>query len=214
MLKPPQTPSPECEAFRRRYERGITDPHLESCAACRRFAAFVDSLARVGYRAPLEDELRARLRDVPAAAGGAPQPLPRLPQLPLPPSLAVRLRRIARRGAARPVPIWIRSPRYAIAASYLLTLLIAGTLGNPAAFATETASHIDRFGVVIQSVEARSRETVGGLGEHLVEGYAVGKELVRASRSSLVTRCRELVERYVQQETTDEQAGESGPASS
>lgn len=199
--------SHECEAFRQRYERGAADPHLERCTACRRFAEFVDGLARVGFRAPLEDELRTRLREVPSHAGGAPEALPRLPELPLPAGLGVRLRAIARRQRTQTkttTPIWIRSPRYAVAASYLLTLLIAGTVGNPAAWASQTASRFERVGMIIESVEAHGRERVGGLGERIAEGYAVGKEWMRASRSSLAERWRGLAETFDAEETTDE----------
>lgn len=209
MLKPPMRP--ECELFRRHYERGATDPHLKRCDDCRRFAEFVDGLAAVGYRAPLEEELRGRLRGLPATSDHGIESFPRLPDLPMPTGLKERLRQIPRRPAptAEPasLPIWIRSPRYAVAASYLLTLLIAGTLGNPAALAADAASRFDRVGVVIETVEANSRERVAGIGERVAEGYAVGKEWIRASSASLRGRWHELVERFEEPAINEEVGG-------
>ncbi len=206
MLRPPDRR--DCEAFRQRYERDMDDPHLSSCDDCRRFAEFVDSLARVGYRAPLEDTLRTRLRGVPAAVAHGMRPFPRLPDLPMPAGLEDRLRAIGRpatsTGRRESLPIWIRSPRYDVAASYLHTLLIAGTIGNPAAWATETASRFERVGVVLYSVEAGGRERVGSLRERLSEGYAVGRERIRASGESLRGRFEELVERFDEAETNPE----------
>ncbi|MDX1644276.1 MAG: hypothetical protein R3244_07970 [Thermoanaerobaculia bacterium] len=206
MLKPPDRH--DCEAFRRRYERGMDDPHLSSCEDCRRFAEFVDSLARVGYRAPLEETLRARLRGVPAAVAHGVRPFPRLPDLPISAGLEQRLRAIGRPATSSArrasLPIWIRSPRYAVAASYLLTLLVAGTIGNPAAWASETANRFERVGVVLHSVEAGGRERVDSLRERVSEGYAVGREWIRASGETLLGRWQELVEASEESETNPE----------
>ena len=205
MLKRPEDLAPECREFQRHYERGRRDDHLETCAECRSFVEFVDGLRRLGTSTPLADSLRERLRGLPAREEGVPT-FPTVPQLPLPAALAQRLRRIARQGA-RELPIWIRSPRYAIAASYLLTLLIGGTLGNPAAWAASAASPLETVGAKLQQVQANGRETWSGVGETAAESINLTKDYLRASASSLHARWTELVASMNDSETTEDEAG-------
>lgn len=194
---------PECRRFQSRYERGQRDAHLASCAECRQFVDFVDGLGQLGLSTPLADDLRARLRRVPQVEQGIPA-FPRVPRLPLPARLEARLKQIARLGVRKTLPIWIRSPRYAIAASYLLTLLVAGTLGNPAAWAGEAGQRLDKVGSAWQSVQSTGRETWTGIEERTVENLSITKDFLRASKSSLRARWLELVDSFREQETTDE----------
>lgn len=194
---------PECERFQRLYERGQRDAHLAECADCRRFVELVDGLSRLGLAAPLGDDLRARLRRVPEDEAGIPA-FPTLPSLPLPATLERRLRRIARQGVRQSLPIWIRSPRYAIAASYLLTLLVAGTLGNPAAWAGEVGQRLGRVESAWHVVRTTGHEAWTEIEEATVENLTLTEDFLRASKSSLRARWLELVESLQEQETTDE----------
>lgn len=189
-----------CQEFQRRYERGLSDEHPEGCAECRQFVEFVDSLQQLGLSAPLADDLRARLRRLPQENEGTPI-FPRLPELPLPAALEHRLRRIAREGLREALPIWIRSPRYAIAASYLLTLLISGTVGNPAAWAEEAGVTV---GSAWTLVHANGRDTWSGIEEGAVENIALTKDFLRASKSSLRARWIGLVESFNDPESNDD----------
>ena len=195
---------PECERFQRYYERGRRGPHADRCDDCRRFAEFVDGLAELGLSDPLAERLRARLRRLPLEEAGIPVP-PQVPQLPLPAGLDRRLRRIARPAARETLPIWIRSPRYAVAASYVLTLLIAGTLGNPAAWAGEAGQRLDRFESTWQSVRqagrARWTETWSGVEGRIDENVSTTQDFLRASKSSLRARWLELVESLREEDT-------------
>jgi hypothetical protein len=204
---------PECERFQRLYEHGrgtghVGAGHLEECEECRRFAAFVDGLSRLGLASPLGDELRARLRGVPEATLGV-VAFPRVPSLPLPARLEQRLRRIARQGIRETLPIWIRSPRYAIAASYLLALLVTATVGNPAAWAGEAGERLDRFGSAWVSVRATGLEAWSGVEEATRESLSVTEEILRVSGSSLRARWLELVDSLQEPETSESESPES-----
>jgi len=204
---------PECLELRRTYERGHTDPHLTTCAECKAFADFVDGLAQLGMRAPLGGALRERLRELPEREEGRARAIPRLPMLPLPAALERRLKQIARLATGREeLPIWIRSPRFAIAASYLLTLLFAGTVGNPAAWGESAASQFDRVGIAIESAQVGGRRTLQGFEERAVEGFALTRELYRTSKSSLKANWLEFVESIKDTETTDESEADDGEA--
>lgn len=195
----------ECLELRSAYESGRTYAHLGECADCRAFAAFVDGLGELGMQAPLADGLRNRLRDLPEQHERRSYAFPRLPMLPLPAALERRLKQIARAaGARKELPIWIRSPRFAIAASYLLTLLFAGTVGNPAAWGQTAADQLDRVGIVIESAQVGGRKTWQGIEERAHEGFALSREFYRTSKSSLRASWLEFVDSITDTETTDE----------
>lgn len=196
---------PDCKAFRERYERGQRNLHRDGCADCREFAEFVDGLNRLSYNQPLDDQLRARLRSLADEEEGRLPLMPRMPLLPLPEALRKRLQLIARGGLPKAPPIWIRSPRYAIAASYLLTLLIAGTIGNPAAWASTAQPQIARVGSVWAELQAGGQETWGGIEEQATEKYQTTKSFLRATRSSLQATWTDLAESFRDRETTDEE---------
>ncbi|HYN20627.1 MAG TPA: hypothetical protein VE078_06680 [Thermoanaerobaculia bacterium] len=131
-----------CRRFRAELTPG--DPHLRSCGAC---AAYAAAMERAANRVPLPARLESKLRAIPGVAAGGPR-LP-LPQAPLPDGLRSRLRGVTRqpvpRPASRQLPPWVRSSRYAIAASYLMAVLIGSTLGNPADLGQEAADALSRL---------------------------------------------------------------------
>ncbi|HEV7517121.1 MAG TPA: hypothetical protein VGR07_12540 [Thermoanaerobaculia bacterium] len=138
-----------CRRFRAQFspaEPETGSAHRGRCAECHAYAAALERAAAV--RLPLPERLRAELSRLPAVvAVGLASPagirLP-LPQMPLPAALRFRLQGIARSAERERPPEWIRSPRYAIAASLLLTVLSAALLGNPAELAARTASFMGR----------------------------------------------------------------------
>ena len=122
--------SRECRRFREDFTPGTQDPHRESCPACAAYAAAMEKAA-AAPKLPLPESLRGQLRDVlPFVRHDAPR-LP-VPQAPLPASLKNRLRAIPREKRSEP-PAWIRSSRWAVAASYFLTVVMLQTVGNPIA---------------------------------------------------------------------------------
>jgi hypothetical protein len=134
-----------CRRFRARFspaEPGAGAAHRGRCAECADYAQAIERAAAI--RLPLPARLRAELASLPTEAAGGllPGRLP-VPELPLPAALRFRLQAIPRIvRAERPErvvpevkrrekpPAWITSPRYAIAASLLLTTLSASILGS------------------------------------------------------------------------------------
>jgi hypothetical protein len=128
--------NPACLDFRSEFHPGVDSEllseHGRSCADC---AAYAETLERAAaVRLPMPAGLKDRLR----AVGPEPRPVVRapLPQRPLPPGLRQRLQAVPRQSprlappAGRP-PFWVLSPRYAVAASYALAVLLTGLFGNP-----------------------------------------------------------------------------------
>lgn len=114
-----------CLRFRARFSPGARLPHRGSCAACGAYAAALERAA--GVSLPLPGPLAAALRDIPGRQTAVALPVARVA---VPGPLYDRLRAIPRAGRSRP-PAWIRSPRYAIAASTLLTILFGAFGGDP-----------------------------------------------------------------------------------
>lgn len=116
-----------CLRFRARFEPGgVRLPHRGSCAACAAYAAAMERAAAVSV--PVPGPLAAALRDIAGHQISVALPVARVP---VPGSLVDRLRAIPRQaGRSRP-PAWLRSPRYAIAASTLLTVLFGALGGDP-----------------------------------------------------------------------------------
>jgi hypothetical protein len=124
-----------CRRFRAGFVPGSAHPHRRDCRECEAFAAALESAA--GVRLPLPAGLGRNLRAI--AAPEPPAVLPfAVPRLAVPDALAARLRAMASSGiaAGRPVrpalPEWARSPRYAIAASALLAMLLGPFLSSAA----------------------------------------------------------------------------------
>ncbi len=118
-----------CRRFRARFTPGTAPhPHRRACAECDAFAAALERVA--GVRLPLPAGLGRNLRGIAAREPGAVLPFP-IPRLPMPEALAARLRAIP--PASRPSPPeWVRNPRYALAASALLALLLGPWMAGAA----------------------------------------------------------------------------------
>ncbi|HEX6863703.1 MAG TPA: hypothetical protein VF414_12840 [Thermoanaerobaculia bacterium] len=144
---------PACRQFRAELAPG--DPHRRSCPAC---AAYAAAMERAAFKVPLPAGLRSKLRAIPGAASPGPR-LP-LPQAPLPDPLRDRLRGLARRPVRsqdpRPLPAWVRTSRYAVAASYLMAVLVGLATGNPVQLGRQAAHRVSSV-VTAQLTESRER---------------------------------------------------------
>ncbi|MEA2564452.1 MAG: hypothetical protein QOH06_5956 [Acidobacteriota bacterium] len=183
---------PACRQFRAELAPG--DPHPRSCPACSAYAA---AMERAAFKVPLPARLRSKLRAIPGAT--APGPRLPLPQAPLPDPLRDRLRGLARRPAPRPVshpiPAWVRTSRYAVAASYLMAVLVGLTAGNPVQLGRQAAdrmSHVvsERLDVWEDTVRERVGETRRSLEDSLGSLDHQVDELSQSLRSlePLITR--------------------------
>jgi hypothetical protein len=134
-----------CRRFRARFSPadlpGAGSRHRRSCADCDAYATTLERIAAA--RLPLPERLRGELSRLSGGLAGGLLPGP-VPALALPSALRARLQGLARGEAARRPPEWIASPRYAIAASLLLTTLSAALLGNPQELAARAASFVNR----------------------------------------------------------------------
>lgn len=109
-----------CRRFRARFTPGSAHPHRRACQGCDAFATAVERAA--GVRLPMPERLRASLSKIATPEPDAVLPFP-VPRMPMPEALTGRLRSIA--VPARPAPPeWVLNPRYAVAASALLALLL------------------------------------------------------------------------------------------
>jgi hypothetical protein len=143
-----------CRRFRARFAPGSAHPQRLACGDCDAFAQAVEQSA--GVRLPLPAGLRRGLKSIaePAQETGTvlPFPVSRSPRLPLPAATAARLRAIAAPQRTAP-PEWLRSPRYAVAASALLTLLLGPFLASAA------DRGLEAWGAVRQELSPLARHT-------------------------------------------------------
>ncbi len=170
--------SPACRRFRIEFTPGADHPHRATCAAC---ATYATALERAAKKIPLPASLRSKLRAIPAVVDDAPR-FP-LPQTPMPPHLRSRLRQMSRRHQPPPLPVWVRSSRYAVAASYLLAVLTGFFLGNPVEAAGNLTRRVDlavrpRVEHAIERVEGRGLQRLDDLKSAVQERYG-------ATRTSL-----------------------------
>ncbi len=183
---------PACRQFRAELAPG--DPHRRSCPAC---AAYAAAMERAAFRVPLPARLRSKLRAIPGAA--APGPRLPLPQASLPDPLRDRLRGLARRPVRsqgpRPLPAWVRTSRYAVAASYLMAVLVGLTAGNPVQLGRQAAGRMsqavsERLDVWEDTVRERYGETRRSLEDSLGSLDHRVDELSQSLRSlePLITR--------------------------
>lgn len=189
---------PACRRFRSEFTPGtpeVTDPHRQACPACAAYAAAMERAAR---RLPLPEGLRSRLRAIPAASGDGPR-MP-LPQAPLPGALRDRLRGIARvsEGAEPPpLPVWVRTSRYAVAASYVLALLVGAAIGNPLDLGRDAAdalstSVVSRLERALEGAEEQGRDRLDALESTVLSRYGETRRSVEESLGSLESRVDEL----------------------
>ena len=149
-----------CRRFRARFAPGSAHPHRRACRECEAYAAALETAA--GIRLPVPDRLRRSLGEIAAPEPAAVLPFP-LPRMAAPPALAARLRGIAP-PQRPPLPEWARSPRYAVAASALLALLLGPFFSQAAARGREAVDEVRE--TVDVSLE-RLDDQISGLSEKL-----------------------------------------------
>ncbi|HVR99680.1 MAG TPA: hypothetical protein VMW27_23855 [Thermoanaerobaculia bacterium] len=177
-----------CRRFRARFTPGTpadNDSHRRRCQVCAEYAA---ALERAATRLPLPDRLRARLEAIPTRpASGSPVVRFPLPEIPMPDRLRGRLQGIARSEARveRTLPDWIRSPRYAIAASYLLAALMYAAFGNP----------VEPLERVAHSLASESRQRLETLEAETSKTYGETRRVFETSLHSLGAEVTELSEK-------------------
>jgi hypothetical protein len=184
---------PSCRRFRMEFTPGAESPqdaHRTSCPAC---AAYAAAMERAAKRIPLPAGLRSKLRAIPGVTADAPR-LP-MPQAPMPAQLRDRLRQMGRRTPAipPPLPAWVRSSRYAVAASYLLAVLTGAALGNPVEAAGAFTRSVDRavrprVERAIESVEDGGRRRLDDLESAVRERYGATRQTVEQSLATLEHR--------------------------
>jgi hypothetical protein len=194
-----------CRRFRMEFTPGAESPHdahRTSCPAC---AAYAAAMERAAKRVPLPARLRSKLRAVPETEA-ARDDMPRLPlpRVPLPGPLRDRLRQMGRRqNAPPPLPAWMRSSRYALAASYLLAVLVGATIGNPVEAAGTLSRSVERavrprVENVIENVEGRGHRRLDDLESAVRERYDATRsslaQTVEQSLASLEHQATELDE--------------------
>lgn len=177
---------PACRRFR--TELALDDPHRRSCPAC---AAYAAAMERAATKIPLPARLRSKLRAIPGATTPGPR-LP-LPQAPLPDPLRDRLRGLARRPLRsqkpRSLPAWVRTSRYAVAASYLMAVLLGFAVGNPVELGRQAAERMSRM---VAAPLSEGRERLDGWEDTVRERYGETRRSLEDTLGSLDHRVDEL----------------------
>lgn len=178
-----------CRRFRASFEPGSRHPHRDRCAECRAYAEALERAARL--RLPLPETLGRRLSAL--AARGDENPVLRfpVPQAPLPAGLHERLREIARPAHPIPrrqgLPLWIRSPRYAVAASYMLAILLTAVFGDLG------SSFLRKVEQVVERTEAEGLETIETLRGTARERYERARRSASSVGAEITGTARELI---------------------
>ncbi|HYU32004.1 MAG TPA: hypothetical protein VEW48_07565 [Thermoanaerobaculia bacterium] len=177
----------ECRRFREEFTPGILDPHRETCPSCAAYAAALERAASAPQLA-MPERLRGELKGVlPFVRHDAPR-LP-VPQTPLPAGLRDRLRAIPREQRREP-PVWIRSSRWAVAASYFLTVVMLQAVGDPVALGRRTTDTLVRtWGQTWTEVR---EERLPRIGSAVVERYGATVGSLESSLSELESEAREM----------------------
>jgi hypothetical protein len=177
----------ECRRFRERFTPGTRDPHRETCPSCAGYAAALERAASAPQLA-MPDRLRGELKGVlPFVRHDAPR-LP-VPQAPLPSGLRDRLRAIPREQRREP-PVWIRSSRWAVAASYFLTVVMLQTLGDPVALGQRVAGTLAR--TWDQTWTEVREEHLPQIGGAVTQRYGAAVGSLESSLSELESEAREM----------------------
>ena len=188
-----------CRRFRARFSPGSAHPHRRACLDCDAFATAVERAA--GVRLPMPERLRKSLSSIAAPEQDSVLPFP-VPRVPMPEVLAGRLRSIAPTGRPAP-PEWVRDPRYAVAASALLALLLGPFFSMGA----------DRGLHALGIVREEGREEIAKVRAGAVEAYEVARRsLVRSTESlhDFSDRLSDVVpETFFSPDPEDEPAGSS-----
>jgi hypothetical protein len=181
-----------CRRFRSTFHPGSgpgpAHPHRRACAECAAYAAAVESAA--GVRLPVPASLRRNLRAIAGPEAGAVLPFA-VPRLTVPAPLAGRLRGLAAPSGmprpARPVPpVWILNPRYAVAASALLALLLAPLLATAMDHGRQVLGAVDaQVAPLLAQGGEKGREEAGKLRESATRAAAACRSAGRSVESSL-----------------------------
>jgi len=177
--------SASCRRFRARFSPGSAHAHRRACPECEAFAVALESAA--GVRLPLPESLRRNLRSI---AGPEPEAvLPfAVPRVPVPDALARRLRTLAPAGRP-PLPEWLRSPRYAVAASAILALLLGPALSRAAHRSLEVLDTVHaQVSPLVRSTEAEGREGIEKLRSTAILAGDTARRSVAASLERLDAR--------------------------
>lgn len=175
-----------CRRFRASFEPGSRHPHRDRCTECRAYAEALERAA--GLRLPVPPSLGRRLSALAAPRQESPVLRFPLPQAPLPASLHERLRGIARPQPRRPgLPAWIRSPRYAVAASYVLAVLLTALFGDLG------GSFVRKVEQVVELTETEGLETIEALRGTARERYERARRSVSSVGSEITGTARELI---------------------
>jgi hypothetical protein len=118
---------------------------------------------------------------------------PRLPlaQVPLPDALRDRLRGLA--AERQPLPAWVRSSRYAVAASYLMAVVMGATVGNPVHLGRQAAGAMS---TVVAEHLAEGRERLDLWEDTIRERYGETRRSLEDSLDSLDHRVDELAQSF------------------
>lgn len=182
--------SRDCRRFREEFTPGTQDPHRETCLSCAAYAAALERAA-AAPKLPLPESLRGQLRDVlPFVRHDAPRLA--VPQAPLPAGLKNRLRAIPREKRREP-PAWIRSSRWAVAASYFLTVVMLQTVGDPVALGQRAAETLTR--TWDQAWTEVRQESLPRIEREIAERYGAAVSPLETSLTELRSGARELSEK-------------------
>lgn len=176
-----------CRHFREEFTPGTQDPHRETCPGCAAFATAMERAA-AAPKLPMPESLRSQLRGVlPFVRHDAPR-LP-VPQAPLPAGLKNRLRAIPREERRTP-PAWVRSSRWAMAASYFLTVVMLQTVGDPVVLGQRASDALTR--TWDQAWTEVREERLPRIESAVAERYSAAVGSLETSLSELGTDAREM----------------------
>lgn len=196
---------PDCRRFREEFTPGTDsqsqsrsqDPHRWSCPSCGAFAEAMERAASAPKLA-LPSRLRGELRGLPSFVQHDAPRLP-VPQAPLPPGLKTSLRGIARQARSEP-PLWVRSSRYAVAASYFLAVVLTYAMGDPADLTRRATDTLSRTGhtwtrsVGQTWMEVRD-ERLPEVGSAVTDRYGAAVGSLESSLAGLRSEVREITEK-------------------
>lgn len=196
-----------CRRFRARFALGSTHPHRRACRECDAFATAMETAA--GVRLPLPAGLRKSLREIAGPAEGAVLPFP-MPRLAVPPALAGRLSAVAEPGRPAP-PEWLLNPRYAVAASAVLALLLGPFFVRSADRGLEALGQVrEEVSPLLRRTGEEGREEIGKLRTGAVAVYSAARRSVSESFHGLSGRLSTIVpEDFTNPDPRDEPAGSS-----
>lgn len=173
--------SGSCHRFRARFTPGSAHPHRRACPECEAYAAALESAT--GARIPLPEGLRKNLRAIAGPESEAVLPFA-VPRLAVPDTLARRLRNIAPAAVRPALPEWVRNPRYAVAASALLALLLAPLLQAAAPRGVQVVGAVEaEVSPVLRQTEERGLEKAEALRLTATEAYAKARRSFERSLS-------------------------------